>query len=331
MSARVDLLELAHSLSTRGEPFVLATVVRCERPTSAKPGAKALITPDGKLTGWVGGSCAEPVVIRESLKALQDGQPRFISLIGEGGRGPGRTEGMVEYQMTCHSGGTLEIYLDPILPKPQLVVIGRAPVAASLATLGKALNFTVSVADPQATPEQFPQADRLLTDQGIPSLEITQETYVVIATHGNFDEEALEWALRSPAPYVTVVASRKRAEVVMKRLLNRGLSPAQLARLKAPAGLDIGAVTPDEIALSILAEIVQVRRSRKEGRELLDETGRAEPLLSEARDPICGMMVDVKTARYLSEHRGRSVYFCCLPCKRTFDEAPEKYAAALQA
>jgi xanthine dehydrogenase accessory factor len=328
----VDPLEIAHSLSKAGRPFVLATVVRCERPTSAKPGAKAIITSDGKLTGWVGGSCAEPVVIKESLKALRDGQPRFLSLLGEGGRGPGRTEGMVEYQMTCHSGGTLEIYLDPVLPKPGLVVIGRAPVVESLTALGKALNFTVTVVDPDATPEKFPHADCLLTDGRFDTLEVTQDSYVVAATHGNFDEEALEWALGSPAPYVTLVASRKRAGSIVRRLLDRGISPDQLGRLKAPAGLDIGAVTPEEIALSILAEIVQVRRSRKSGQELLDESLQSEPgaVAAEARDPICGMMVDISTARYRSEYRGRPVYFCCLGCKRAFDQAPEKYASALE-
>ncbi len=120
-----DLLGLAADLGRRGEAFVLATVVRCERPTSAKPGAKALVRADGTITGWVGGACAEPVVVREALRALRDGQPRFIGLVGEGKRAPDRTEGIFEYPMTCHSGGTLEIYVEPYLPKPLLLLIGR--------------------------------------------------------------------------------------------------------------------------------------------------------------------------------------------------------------
>src|SRR5437879_214255 len=130
-----DLLALAAELERRGEPFALATVVRCERPTSAKPGAKALVREDGTVSGWVGGACAEPVVVREALNALRDGQPRLIGLFGDGGRSPGRTEGMLEYPMTCHSGGTLEIYVEPYLPKPLLVLVGRGPVVETLSTL----------------------------------------------------------------------------------------------------------------------------------------------------------------------------------------------------
>ena len=133
-----DLLGRAAELRRLGEPFALATVVRCEPPTSAKPGAKALIGADGAVSGWVGGACSEPVVVREALNALRDGQPRLIGLYGEGGRSPGRTEGILEYTMTCHSGGTLEIYVEPYLPQPLLVLVGHGPVVETLATLGRA-------------------------------------------------------------------------------------------------------------------------------------------------------------------------------------------------
>ncbi|HWN03090.1 MAG TPA: XdhC family protein, partial [Candidatus Dormibacteraeota bacterium] len=130
-----DILMLAAGLRERGEPFALATVVRCERPTSAKPGAKALIRPDGRVAGWVGGACAEPVVAREALAALRDGQPRLVVLVGDGGRDPARTEGIVHFPMTCHSGGTLEIYVEPFLPKALLVLVGHGPVIETLATV----------------------------------------------------------------------------------------------------------------------------------------------------------------------------------------------------
>src|SRR5256712_3127302 len=138
-----ELLALAAELERRGEAFALATVVRCEAPTSAKSGAKVLVREDGSVQGWVGGACAEPVVVREALQALRDGRPRLIGLYGEGGRIPGRTEGMLEYGMTCHSGGTLEIYVEPYLPKPQLVLVGHGPVVDALATLGRAADFAV--------------------------------------------------------------------------------------------------------------------------------------------------------------------------------------------
>src|SRR2546428_12644649 len=138
-----ELLALAAELERRGEAFALATVVRCEAPTSAKSGAKVLVREDGSVQGWVGGACAEPVVVREALQALRDGRPRLIGLYGEGGRALGRTEGLLEYGMACHSGGTLEIYVEPYLPKPQLVLLGHGPVIETLATLGRAADFSI--------------------------------------------------------------------------------------------------------------------------------------------------------------------------------------------
>src|SRR6267142_1806020 len=138
------LLGLAAELQRRGEAFVLATVVRAEAPTSAKPGAKALVRADGTLEGWVGGACAEPIVVREALRALHDGRARLIGIYGEAGRGPDRAEGIVDYAMTCHSGGTLEIYVEPYLPSPRLVLVGHGPVVDTLAALGPACGYTVT-------------------------------------------------------------------------------------------------------------------------------------------------------------------------------------------
>src|SRR5438309_10291163 len=166
-----DLLALAADLRRRGEPFALATVVRCEAPTSAKPGAKALIRADGTVSGWVGGACSEPVVVREALEALRDGRPRLIGLYGEGGRIPGRTEGLLEYEMTCHSGGTLEIYVEPYLPKPMLVLVGHGPVVETLVTLGRAADFVVV----SLIPDNLPA--------GLEDQPLTQRASVVVATH----------------------------------------------------------------------------------------------------------------------------------------------------
>jgi xanthine dehydrogenase accessory factor len=308
-----ELLALAAELQGRGEAFALATVVRCEAPTSAKPGAKALVREDGRVHGWVGGACAEPVVVREALLALRDGRPRLLGLYGEGGRTPGRTEGLLEYGMTCHSGGTLEIYVEPYLPKPQLVLVGHGPVVETLATLGRAADFTVvSLAD-DALPAQ---------------LGLTTRAAVVVATHADTDEDALARVLESDAGYVSLVASRRRAAVILERLKQRGAAPERLSRLKAPAGLDIGAVTPEEIAVSILAEIIQHRRSDKTvGAET--ESAPAPTVRIETKDPICGMIVDAATAKFRSEFAGRTVSFCCRHCKEMFDEDPERYRAAL--
>lgn len=300
------LLALAAELERRGEPFALATVVRCEPPTSAKPGAKALIREDGTVSGWVGGACAEPVVVREALNAIRDGRPRLIGLVGEGGRSPGRTEGMLEYPMSCHSGGTLEIYVEPYLPKPLLLLVGHGPVVETLATLGRAAGYSVVVAG----------ADAMAAELG--QLALTPRASVIVATHGDSDEDALERVLATEAGYVSLVASRRRAAVILERLRHRGVPAERLDRLKAPAGLDIGAVTPEEIAVSILAEVIHHHRSEKTA-SLEAEIRPAAPAVSEAPDPICGMLVEVATAKYRSEVAGQLVYFCCRQCKETFD------------
>jgi xanthine dehydrogenase accessory factor len=315
-----DVLERAAELQRRGEAFALATVVRCEAPTSAKPGAKALVLEDGTVAGWVGGACAEPVVAREALAALRDGRPRLLGLYGEGGQAPGRTEGVIALPMTCHSGGTLEIYVEPYLPKPLLVLIGHGPIVESLATLAPAAEHTVVRVEAGGAPE------------ALAPLALTWRASVVVATHGDADEAALERALASAAGYVSLVASRQRAAVIVERLRRRGVGAESLGRLRAPAGLDIGAVTPEEIAVSILAEIIQERRSAKPA--VAGETdaggaaGLATPAPAAATDPICGMLVDVATARHRSELDGRTVYFCCLACKERFDREPERYRGA---
>ena len=294
------LLELAAELRRRAEPFALATVVRCERPTSAKPGAKALIREDGTVSGWVGGACAEPVVVREALAALRDGRPRLIGLVGEGGRGPSRTEGILEYPMTCHSGGTLEIYVEPYLPKPLLVLVGHGPVVEAMAALGCAAEYAIVAVS----------GDTIRADLG--QLRLTDRASVVVATHADLDEEALAHVLIMEVGYVSLVASRRRAAVILERLKERGVPSDCLGRLKAPAGLDIGATEPAEIAVSILAEIIQHHRSAK--------TLETSAGVIEATDPVCGMVVDVATVSHRSKVGDQTVYFCCRACKETFDQ-----------
>ena len=310
-----DLLFLAVELRQRGEPFALATVVRCERPTSAKPGAKALIRRDGSLAGWVGGACAEPVVVREALNALRDGQPRLIALVGEGSAAPGRTEGVAPYTMTCHSGGTLEIYVEPVLPKPLLVLVGHGPVIETLAALWRATDFALTVVGADAMGEELAR------------LPLGPQAAVVVATHGNADEEALERVLGAGAGYVSLIASRKRAAAVVESLNRRKLPEDRIGRLKAPAGLDIGAVTPEEIAVSILAEIVQMRRAAKPA-PLEDEAHRMASAARHEKDPVCGMVVEIASATHRSQAEGRAFYFCCAGCKDAFERDPRRYASA---
>jgi xanthine dehydrogenase accessory factor len=327
-----DFLARAHALSESGRPFALATVVQAERPTSAKAGAKAIITPDGKLAGWVGGSCAQPTVIREALKTLEDGQPRLVRLTPPEKLGRASQDGVIEVALTCISGGTLEVYIEPYLPQPQLIAVGHLPVVEALAALGKGLNYAVTVMGMDATPERFPQADRVLDRLDFSQLKLPTptQTYVVVATHGNYDEEALEWALNTDAAYVALVASPKRGEAVLQYLRESGVAEERLARLKCPAGLDIGASTPEEIALSILAEIVQLRRAPIRGGDSRKGDSRIAPtpVETEAVDPVCGMTVEIATARHVVQHAGQAYYFCSAGCKRAFEKEPEKYQGA---
>jgi xanthine dehydrogenase accessory factor len=294
-----DILEAALRLKKAGEPFVLATVVRAEKPTSAKPGAKALIKADGEWIGWIGGSCSKPAVAAEAKEVLASGQARVLQISS--------TE-------TCASGGSLDIYLEPHLPKPHLVVVGHLPVAEALVALAGPLGFRVSVMTPEASREQFPAADEFLDRLDFSALP-RGERYVVVASHGNYDEEGIRAALEEGgADYVALVSSRKRAEAMLKTL---GLSREQRQKLKFPAGLDIGAVTAEEIALSILAEMVQLRRTRVPASVPVA----AVPLPVLARDPICGMNVDVTTARHKLEKDGMMHYFCCAGCKEKFAHA----------
>jgi xanthine dehydrogenase accessory factor len=311
----VDVLDLAVELRRTGEAFALATVVRCERPTSAKPGAKALIRVDGAVTGWVGGACAEPVVVREALRALQDGQPRLVALVGEGAAEARRVEGLVPYPMTCHSGGTLEIYVEPFVPKPLLVLVGHGPVLETLAALGRATDFDVMPLAIDAAHEDLGR------------LSLGPSASVVVGTHGSGDEEVLEQILNGGAGQVSLIASRKRAGAIARTLAQRGVADDRIRRLHAPAGLDIGATTPAEIAVSILAEVIQHRRSAAAAAAVRREDP-DRVAMREETDPVCGMLVDVGSARYRSETPQGITYFCCLACKEAFDRDPPHFAAS---
>ena len=318
-----DLLEQVTVLKGRGKPFVLATVVACKPPTSAKAGAKAVVQPDGSFHGWVGGSCAQPLVTQESLKALQDGQTRLVLLAPHPEEVDVGLEGTVLIPMTCQSEGTLAIYLEPFLPRRDLVVVGQSPTARSLAALGGSLGFRVCACDPSATEELFPDAEALVQELEAIRGTIGPRSCVVVATMGHYDEEALEAALSGQASYVGLVASPRRGRAVIDYLRAKGVSSEALKGVKYPAGLDIGARTPEEVALSILTEIVQRIRANGEG-VALEPAGQAAE--AEATDPICNMTVNVVGARYLSSHNGTTFYFCCPSCKQRFEQEPHRYS-----
>jgi xanthine dehydrogenase accessory factor len=224
--------------------------------------------------------------------------------------------------MTCHSGGTLDVYIEPVLPKPHILILGRSPVGRTLARLGKAISYTVSVAASQADRESYPDADRVQADLDLSGVRIGPQTFIVVSTQGECDEEALEQALKTDASYVAFVASKVKAAKVLQYVGERGISAERLNQVRAPAGLNIQASSEEEIAVSILAEIVQLSRSQAIKQNYMAASPEEQ---EEAKDPICGMTVDIRTTKYESEFDDKPFYFCCGGCKQTFDKQPDKY------
>ncbi len=310
----MDVLDAAQALRAREVPFALATVVRREPPVSARPGDKAVVTADGGLEGWVGGSCAHAAVVTTALQALADGAPRLLVL--DPAPGAERRTGVDVFPMACHSGGTLEIYVEPFLPRPRLVLMGASPIAETLARLAAALSYRVFVVDPVASRERFPDAEALVADTRAPAAFGEGggggELFVLVTTMGHADEEALEVALSRAPRYVALVASRRRFAEIRRTLASRGVPADALDRIKNPAGLDLGARLPEEIAASVLAEIIRERRKTPK-----EERGSAPSRF--VADPVCGMSVDREAPAAVSTRAGVVYYFCCDGCRARFE------------
>ncbi|HUI97265.1 MAG TPA: XdhC/CoxI family protein [Xanthobacteraceae bacterium] len=268
MGRAEDILERLSTRRAAGEPFALATVVRTVAATAAKAGAKAVILPDGSISeGWIGGGCARAAVLKAARDALADGRARLVSvqppdLLAEQGVTSGEEKSGIRFASNmCPSQGSMDIFVEPVLPRPQVMVCGSSPVAVAVADLARRMGFAVTACAPAAEQPAFAEADRRIEGYALPVTEAGMR-YIVVSTQGRGDEAALLAALATEADYVAFVGSRRKAEVLKAALAARGVTPERLARLKAPAGLDLGAITPDEIALSILAEIVAVRRGK---------------------------------------------------------------------
>jgi xanthine dehydrogenase accessory factor len=273
----------------------MATVVRVLRPASARQADRALIMPDGALHGWVGGACSEPVVVREALRALADGEPRLVRICPPSSD-PQAPDGVVVAESTCASEGTVEVLVEPHLPTPLLAVIGDSPAARALAELAGAVGWRVATE----------------LEEGASA--------VVVASMGQGDEHgALEAALSGQAGYVGLVASARRAATVVEALRAGGLGEDALARLRSPAGLDLGPCTQEEIAVAILAELVSWRHA--------SGVARQAPA-AEAVDPVCGMTVAVQAAKATTLHEGTVYHFCSPDCRARFVAEPSRYLTA---
>ena len=241
----LGVLERISELARSGQPFALATVVWRQGPSSSKQGSRAIITADGELDGWIGGACAEPAVIREAKQAMADGNPRLLLLGSPDQFGTAVPEGMAVVPISCQSEGALEVYIEPVLPVPHLVIVGSSPMTRTLAELARALDWRTDL----VSPAEFSARDA------------DERSMIVVATQGHGDEEMIERAAAARPAYLGLVASRKRGEALLGYLAERGVPQDQLDRVHAPAGLDLGRTTHEEMAVAILAELVQLRAS----------------------------------------------------------------------
>ena len=313
-------LDKVAELIAQGERFAVATVVRCEPPTSGKPGDKTIILENGTVWGWIGGGCAQPVVVSEAQKALAEGRPRLVRLSPSAIRAEA---GVVDYPMTCHSGGAMDIYVEPVLARPHLLVLGRSPVAQSLARLATAIDYAVTVVVAEADATNFADVKPLVrSDFNLTDVRITPHTCIVVSTQGEGDEDALAQAVNTNAAYIGFVASKTKAQKVFDHLKQKGIAAEACSRVRAPAGLNLGSRSPEEIAVSILAEMIQLCAAQVQS---APSPHMPEHRPEAATDPICGMMVDPTKAKHKSEHQGLVFYFCCAGCKDAFDQRPEKY------
>lgn len=301
-----DVLDLLMQYAADGTPCALATVVRTEPPTSARPGDKAVITADGRLRGWIGGSCSEPVVRREALRALAEGTPQLIHIVGGDEVKQTRKRGELMIATTCPSGGSLDIFIEPRLPRPLLLVFGDTPAAATLARIAELAGFRV----------------RTVGQAELATLEVAPgEAYAVVATMGHYDEEAVEAALSHPDLDVSLIASARRASAVRAALQARGLDEHTLSRLHTPAG-KVRGTTQEEIAVLALADVIAARKKRP-------APPSKQPAVLFATDPVCGMTVDPLTATHKAVHDGRTYWFCSAGCLSEFEQDPSRFLKSI--
>jgi xanthine dehydrogenase accessory factor len=306
-----QVMEQAAELAREGTAFALATVVWRQGPSSSQHGSRAIITADGELHGWIGGACAEPVVIREAQGVISSGKARLL-LLGSPEQfastaqsdntaqsGSTAPEGVTIVPISCQSEGALEVYIEPVLPVPHLVVVGRSPMAETLTDLARALGW---------------RAD-LIDGADFTSADADARALVVVATQGHNDEDVLERAVAARPAYLGLVGSAKRGAAVLGYLADRGLPQTELGRVRVPAGLDLGSTTHREIAVAILAELVQLRAAGALATEA------AVPRMQSV-DPVCGMTVTAGPEGLPLERDGVTYHFCCAGCRQAFENEP---------
>ena len=323
-------LEKLQELKQKNEPFVLATVVRREAPSSGKVGDKAVINRWGEIHGWIGGGCVQGIVLKETQDALRSGKPRLVR-IGKNLSNATGHSGVMEYTMTCQSEGTVEVFIEPVLPQSHLVVMGKSDIAKALVKMGKAAGYRVTGVAPDANLQTFEKVDELITQLSLANVKTTPASFIVVATQGINDEQALLEALKKDVLYIGFVASRKKIGAIKSYLVDAGCDAQKVDAMYSPAGIDVNAKQPLEVAISILAEIIQVKNSL----EVLGGFETAPSMEDKPAtapqwyiNPVCGVPVDMNNPKHVIVYKEEKVYFCCDGCKVKFEKDPEKYIKA---
>ena len=297
------VLEHAVELRRRGEEFVLATVVWREGPSSGQHGSRAIVTASGQIFGWIGGACAEPVFVREALRALEERESRLLA-IGSSEYFGDLPKGTTAIAIACQSGGALQIFIEPVVPVPELVVVGCSPMAKTLCRLASDLDWHTELID---GPDFSSEA-------------VSPRSLVVIATQGHGDEDVIESALAGAPAYLGVVGSSQRGEALLGYLADRNIPQDLLDSIRIPIGLDLGRTTHREVAVAVLAELVKLRASLESGASKEPPV----PPAAEAVDPICGMTVNADKTSHPLEVDGETHYFCCLSCRSRYENEVAK-------
>jgi len=320
-----DLIDQISKYMGQGEEFAVAHVIWREAPSSGKPGDKAIILKDGTIIGWIGGGCVKGIAVKEAREAIRENRSRLVRIDPDEVNSEDSSH--KTYRMTCHSGGTMELFIEPITPNPQLIIVGKSNIARALSKLAIATNLRVHVLSNDVHKGMFPGVNNIHDRVDFSKINIDKNTFIVVSTQGEDDEESIRKALETNCNYVGFISSLRKSVKIKEYLEQTELSANRINELKIPVGMDINAKLPEEIAISILAEIVQLFRdpNRKEDQEsdtaINDDT---------YINPVCRVAVSKKDAKHVLEYGAHTVYFCCDGCKVSFDTEPEKYIEILE-
>ena len=309
-------------LMEKRESFATAIVVQHGTPISGKVGDKAIIRNDGELQGWIGGGCTHTIVIEEGMAAISSGKSKLIVIDPE--KKEAEIAGVKHFNMNCHSGGSLSVYIEPVSPRPLIVVMGDSPVAESLLNFASELGYQTLWAGCPVLNDKKISVDKVMEGFDLTDVNLSSPCFIIVCTQGESDSEALEASLKVSVDYLAFVGSRRKTEVLKNELTEIGLSREKLDKVVNPAGMDLNARTPSEIALSILAEIVKIYRNESTTINELDSESNLNYI-----DPICGMKVNSEDAKHFLIYKEQNYFFCCKGCKTKFEKNPESYIVTI--